>query len=78
VLNFGTGCSIDLSAFVPLAATPATLVDAVDLTLTHGKMPSTMKTHIVNAVTADTSGNLRRVQTAIYLTLQSAYYNVWH
>jgi hypothetical protein len=29
-------------------------------------------------VTADLNGNLRRVQTAIYLTLTSSYYNVWH
>jgi hypothetical protein len=37
-----------------------------------------MKQIIVNAVTADTGGALRRVQTAIYLTLQSSCYNVWH
>jgi uncharacterized protein (DUF1800 family) len=78
VITNGPGTTIDLTPFVSLATTPATLVDAIDLTLTHGTMPSPMKQTIVTAVAADTGGNLRRVETAIYLTLQSAYYNVWH
>jgi len=36
-----------------------------------------MKSAIVSAVAADTSGSLHQVQTAIYLTLVSGYYNVW-
>jgi hypothetical protein len=78
IQTYGPGTTIDLTPFLPLAATPSTLVDAIDLTLTHGTMPSAMKTIIANAVTADAGGNLHRVQTAIYLTLQSSYYNVWH
>ena len=53
-------------------------MDAIDLTLTHGKMPAPMKQIIVTNVTADGGGNLHRVLTAIYLTVQSSYYNVWH
>jgi uncharacterized protein (DUF1800 family) len=78
VANYGPGTTIDLTPLLPLAATPATLANAIDLILTHGVMPSAMKSIIVSAVTADTNGNLHRVQTAIYLTLFSSYYNVWH
>jgi len=78
IQSYGPGTTIDLTPLLPLAAVPATLVDAIDLTLTHGVMPAAMKQIIVSAVTGDLSGNLHRVQTAIYLTLQSSYYNVWH
>jgi hypothetical protein len=78
IQSYGPGTTIDLTPILPLAAIPATLVDAIDLSLTHGTMPAAMKQIIVNAVTADAGGNLHRVQTAIYLTLQSSYYNVWH
>jgi hypothetical protein len=78
VLGYGPNTTIDLSPFVPLASTPNTLVNALDLTLTHGVMPAAMKTAIVNAVTANAGGNLSRVETACYLILTSNYYNVWH
>jgi uncharacterized protein (DUF1800 family) len=78
VLNYGPGTSIDLTSYVPLAANPATLVAALDLTLTHGVMPAAMEQAIVTAVTDDTNGNLSRVETAAWLILTSNYYNVWH
>jgi len=78
VQSYGPGTTVDLTAFLPLASTPATLVNALDLTLTHGVMPATMKSAIVSAVTGDTLGSLHRVQGACYLILTSGYYNVWH
>jgi hypothetical protein len=78
VETYGPGTVVDLTAFVPLAATPATLVSALDLTLTHGTMPAGMKAAIVSAVTADTSPALQTVEDACYLILTSSYYNVWH
>ncbi len=78
VASYGPGTTIDLTPLLPLAATPATLVNAIDFTLTHGVMPAAMKTAIVSAVAGDTLGSLHQVQTAIYLTLVSGYYNVWH
>jgi hypothetical protein len=78
VQSNGPGTLVDLTPFLPLAATPASLVAALDLTLTHGTMPAAMNTIVVNAVTADTNGALHRVQTACYLILTSSYYNVWH
>jgi len=78
VQSYGPGTSFDLSPLLPLASTPATLVDALDLTLTHGTMPASMKSSIVTAVSNDTAGPLHRVQTGCYLILTSSYYNVWH
>jgi uncharacterized protein (DUF1800 family) len=78
VQTYGPGTTVDLTAFLPLASNPATLVAALDLTLTHGTMPAGMKQTILTAVTADNTSSLHRVQTGIYLILTSSYYNVWH
>ncbi|HTS51134.1 MAG TPA: DUF1800 family protein [Bryobacteraceae bacterium] len=76
--NYGPGTTVDLIPFVGLAAAPATLVSALDLTLTHGTMPAVMKTTLVNVIAADTSPLLQKVEDACYLILTSSYYNVWH
>jgi hypothetical protein len=78
IQNYGPGTVVDLTPFLPLAANPATLVSALDLTLTHGVMPAAMKSAIVAAVSAETGGSLRQVQRACFLILTSNYYNVWH
>ena len=79
VQNYGPGTTIDLTPYLQLAATPAALVNALDLALTHGTMPAAMKQIITTAVTADQSyGALNQVEGAVYLILQSGYYNVWH
>jgi hypothetical protein len=69
---------VDLTAYVPLANTPTTLVNALDLTLTHGTMPQGMHDAVYNAILADNLGSLHRVQTGIFLILTSSYYSVWH
>ena len=78
VLGYGPGTSVDITPYVALASNPATLVAALDLTLTHGAMPAAMKQTILTAVTNDTNGNLSRVETGAWLILTSSYYNVWH
>jgi uncharacterized protein (DUF1800 family) len=78
IQTFGPGTSVDLSPFLHLASNPTNLVNALDLTLTHGVMPADMKSTIVTAVAGETGGNLRQVQRAVYLILTSGYYNVWH
>jgi hypothetical protein len=78
VLSYGPGTSIDLTPFVSLAASPSTLLAALDLTLTHGVMPAAMKNAIVAAVSANSGSALSKVETACYLILTSNYYNVWH
>src|SRR5262249_24593503 len=55
---YGPGTTIDLTPFLPLAANPTMLVNAIDLCLTHGVMPAPMKQIIVNGVTADNTSTL--------------------
>ena len=74
----GPGTTVDLTPFLALGSTPATLADALDLTLTHGTMPAAMKQMLINAITADANGNVSRLQTGCYLILTSGFYNVWH
>jgi uncharacterized protein (DUF1800 family) len=78
VQSYGPGTSVDLTGFVNLASDAATLVDALDLTLTRGVMPATMKSSVIAAVNAAGSDPIVRTQTACYLILTSSYYNVWH
>jgi hypothetical protein len=78
VMTYGPGTTIDLTPFLALANSPATLVDALDFTLTCGTMPAAMKQIMVQAVTAEAGGSLKRVETGAYLILASGYYNVWH
>ncbi|HWC96178.1 MAG TPA: DUF1800 family protein [Candidatus Sulfopaludibacter sp.] len=78
VQDYGPGTVVDITPFLALSNTPATLVSALDLTLTHGVMPSAMKTAIANAVAANPADALHKVEMACYLILSSSYYNVWH
>ncbi len=78
VLSYGPGTSIDLTPFVPLAANPTTLVNALDLTLTHGVMPAAMKSALSLPSPQIPAALCSRVETACYLILTSSYYNVWH
>ena len=78
VQTYGPGTTIDLTPYVALAGTPAALVDALDLALTHGDMPAAMKSTLVAAVTAEAGGSVKRVEMGIYLIISSGYYNVWH
>jgi uncharacterized protein (DUF1800 family) len=78
IQTLGPGTSVNLSPFTPLGSDPPRLIDALDLTLTHGVMPAEMKSKLIDAVTIDSRGNLHRVQTACYLILTSGFYNVWH
>ena len=78
IQSSGPGTTVDLTSLIPLGSNPTALVNALDLTLTHGVMPAAMKETIVTAVTGETGGNLRRVQRGLYLILTSNYYNIWH
>jgi uncharacterized protein (DUF1800 family) len=78
VQTYGPGTTVDLTSYETLANNPAQLVAALDLTLTHGTMPASMKSTIITAVAGETGGDLRRVQRGIYLILTSGFYNVWH
>jgi hypothetical protein len=75
--NRPTGTQVNYSAYQAQAGTPSTLVDMLNANLMHGTMSPSMKTSIVNAVTAipgaDPAG---RTRTAIYLVATSSQYQV--
>ena len=64
-----------LQPFVALAGNPATLVNAVDNALLFGRMPSSTRTALLNALPAMPDNNAR-VLTALYLTSMSGEYLV--
>jgi uncharacterized protein (DUF1800 family) len=79
VQTYGPGTTVDLTGYLPLAATPTALVDALDDALTGGVLPAALKQIVATTVEADAStGALHQVQDALYLILTSNYYNVWH
>ena len=78
VQTYGPGTTIDLTAYVSLAGSPALLADAIDAALFRGKMPSSLKQTITTAIQSDNGGAVRQTQTGIYLALLSGYYNVWN
>jgi uncharacterized protein (DUF1800 family) len=78
--NRPSGTSIDLSAWIPLANNPNSLIETLNQLLLHGTMSDDMRQSVLTAVTsipASNDSNRRiRVQTAIYLILTSSQYQV--
>jgi len=75
--NRPLGTKIDYSIYQAMAGNPSGLVDALNARLMHGAMSASMKTSIVNAVTAISSGDPGgRTRTAIYLVATSSQYQV--
>jgi uncharacterized protein (DUF1800 family) len=69
---------LSLNDWLPLARTPAQLVDTLNLLLASGAMPKSTTDRIIAAITAmpagtatNTANDLERVRSAIYLTLTS-------
>jgi uncharacterized protein (DUF1800 family) len=70
---FGSSVTIDYSPFTSKAADPAALVDFCNQTFMGGRMSTTERTEIINAVSVTSAGNTtERARTAIYLTLTAA------
>ena len=75
--NAPLGTSLDFTPLLPLAATPAQLVAALDELLLHGSMSADMRARIEQAVAAVAPSNpLTRPRTAAYLILTSSQYQV--
>ncbi len=73
------GLTTDLSAFEPLASSPALLVEAVNHALMAGRMSPAMRTSIERAVaaaSADAFSPLTPVETALFLVASSSEYQV--
>lgn len=70
-----TGTRLDLTPFTALASNPATLVDRLDVLLTHGTLSPSARTAIINAVAALSSSS-DRAKLAIYLLGTSSQFQV--
>lgn len=82
-VTLGGGFDFDIQSRFPLASTlaadPDALVAHMDLLLTHGTMSDTLKSRIVQAVTAipaDEDEGRQRARVACYLTMASPEYLV--
>ena len=73
--GFGTDVTIDYTPFTSKAVDPAVLVDYCNLLFMGGQMSAAQRAEIISAVGA-TSNTTDRVQTAIYLTLTAAQFQV--
>jgi len=75
--NRPAGTSVDLSAWDPLAANPADLIDKLDQLLLHFTLSDSMWQAVSDAISTIPATNRReRVRTAIYLILTSSQYQV--
>ncbi|HYX40675.1 MAG TPA: DUF1800 family protein, partial [Pyrinomonadaceae bacterium] len=78
--NRPNGTSLDFSAMQALADNPQQLVDSLNSLLLHNTMSATISSSIVTNVsaipTSDANYKLKRAQTALYLVLTSAQYQV--
>ncbi|MGH9900375.1 MAG: DUF1800 family protein, partial [Pyrinomonadaceae bacterium] len=78
--NAPNGTSLDLSALQAVAADPAQLVDALDKLLLHGTMSASMRSTLVQTVSAlpaaTEADKLKRARTALYLVATSSQYQV--
>jgi uncharacterized protein (DUF1800 family) len=69
--------TVDLSPYIGLASSPAEMVDSLGGVLMHGGMSDSMRTTVLNTVTA-ISDNKKRAQTAFYLIGSSSQFQVTH
>lgn len=71
------GTKVDLTAYTPLASTPAALVDRLDANLTHTSLTPSEKAAIVTAVNAiGATDALGRTRMAAYLVAASPRYQI--
>ena len=76
-VNRPTGTQTNYSTYQAQAGNPAALLDMLNTNVMHGTMSSSMRTSIINAVTAIASSDpAGRTRTAIYLVATSAQYQV--
>ncbi|MBM3767921.1 MAG: DUF1800 domain-containing protein, partial [Acidobacteria bacterium] len=69
--------TIDLNPLSAAAGNTTQLMDKVDETFLHGRMPANVRQSITTAVNASYDNN-QKVQTAVYLTILSGQYAVQH
>ena len=72
-----TGTQLNYANYQAQAGTPASLVDMLNASMMHGTMSPSMRTSIINAVTAIPSSDAaNRTRVAIHLVATSSQYQV--
>ncbi len=71
----GSDLKIDRAPFNAVAADPNALIDLANAKLLYGRMPQAMKTSLATAMATATDNN-QRVETVLYLTALSGFYQV--
>jgi len=75
--NRPSGTQVNYATYQAQAGTPANLVDMLNTNMMHGTMSPSMRTSIINAVSAISSSDAaNRTRTAIYLVASSSQYQV--
>jgi len=75
--NRPSGTQVNYATYQAQAGTPANLVDMLNANMMRGTMSSSMRTSIINAVSAISSSDAaNRTRTAIYLVATSSQYQV--
>jgi hypothetical protein len=69
--------TVNIAEYVPLAAAPDQLVDAVAAVMLHGQMSSDMRGTLISTLSGITD-NTRRTKAAFYLIGSSSQFQVEH
>ncbi len=75
--QLSSATTVDLSGYVPLAAAPDQLVNAVTAVMLHGQVSDDMRTTLVTRLSG-ISDNTRRTKAAFYLIGSSSQFQVEH
>jgi hypothetical protein len=69
--------TVDLSGYIPLAAVPDQLINAVAAVMLHGQVSDDMRSTLVTTLSG-ISDNTRRTKAAFYLIGSSSQFQVEH
>jgi len=69
--------TVNLGGYVPLAAAPDQLINAVAAVMLHGQVSTDMRSTVVSALSGITD-NTRRTKAAFYLMGSSSQFQVEH
>jgi hypothetical protein len=72
-----SGTTVSVTGYVPLAASPSQLVDAISAVMLHGQVSDDMKNTLVTTLSS-ISDNTQRTQAAFYLIGSSSQFQVEH
>jgi uncharacterized protein (DUF1800 family) len=74
--GYGNGALVDFTRWGNLAATPSQLVEEMSNQFLNGKMPSQLRTELLNVINGTSGTGLVKARAALYVLLSSAYYSL--